>query len=327
MMLVFVIALIVFGPDRLPGMARQAGRYINQLRRLTQDARSEIQSLTKDLDIREDLNTVKADLMSIRDDLTSTATGITKDFENIRKDITLRDENGNTMGAQREQYTYSVKDSPSADGSSEGVVIEETITRETIIQDAVENTPTVATEVITSTTSSEGPAVVEGSAIPVEATDPALRVIRPARPMDEPAPEAAQELTATESVVVDSGTAAEEAPSLAFSNPFATPFPDVQPVENSMVSTNGTEEAAPEPKPEEAPVYTFAGTPAAQYAMATNGNGYATSNKELEESLEKTRQEFNERIDKMESQFMERLERVEKLLASQFVRAHQEQGG
>jgi sec-independent protein translocase protein TatB len=38
-----VIALVIFGPDRLPGMAAQAGRALRELRRLADGARSELQ--------------------------------------------------------------------------------------------------------------------------------------------------------------------------------------------------------------------------------------------------------------------------------------------
>jgi sec-independent protein translocase protein TatB len=38
-----VIALIVFGPERLPGMAAQAGRMLRELRRMADGARSEFQ--------------------------------------------------------------------------------------------------------------------------------------------------------------------------------------------------------------------------------------------------------------------------------------------
>jgi sec-independent protein translocase protein TatB len=37
-----VIALIVFGPDRLPAMAAQAGRLVRELRKLMDGARSEL---------------------------------------------------------------------------------------------------------------------------------------------------------------------------------------------------------------------------------------------------------------------------------------------
>jgi sec-independent protein translocase protein TatB len=38
-----VIALIIFGPDRLPGMAAQAGRLLRELRRMADGAKSELQ--------------------------------------------------------------------------------------------------------------------------------------------------------------------------------------------------------------------------------------------------------------------------------------------
>jgi sec-independent protein translocase protein TatB len=38
-----VIALIVFGPERLPGMAAQAGRALRELRRMAEGAKSELQ--------------------------------------------------------------------------------------------------------------------------------------------------------------------------------------------------------------------------------------------------------------------------------------------
>jgi sec-independent protein translocase protein TatB len=39
-----VVALLVFGPDRLPDFARQAGRMVRQIRALTQQARDDIRS-------------------------------------------------------------------------------------------------------------------------------------------------------------------------------------------------------------------------------------------------------------------------------------------
>jgi sec-independent protein translocase protein TatB len=39
-----VIALIVFGPDRLPQLARDAGRTLRQLREMAQTARTELKS-------------------------------------------------------------------------------------------------------------------------------------------------------------------------------------------------------------------------------------------------------------------------------------------
>ena len=44
LMVIFVVAVIVFGPDRLPDFARQAGRFIRQVRQFTQSARDDIRS-------------------------------------------------------------------------------------------------------------------------------------------------------------------------------------------------------------------------------------------------------------------------------------------
>ncbi len=44
LMVLGVIALIVFGPDRLPQLARDAGRTLRQLREMAQTARTELKS-------------------------------------------------------------------------------------------------------------------------------------------------------------------------------------------------------------------------------------------------------------------------------------------
>lgn len=43
-MVILVVGLLVFGPDRLPEMARQAGRMVRQVRRFTQQARDDLRS-------------------------------------------------------------------------------------------------------------------------------------------------------------------------------------------------------------------------------------------------------------------------------------------
>jgi sec-independent protein translocase protein TatB len=44
MMVIIVVAVVVFGPDRLPDFARQAGRLVRQVRQFTQAARDDIRS-------------------------------------------------------------------------------------------------------------------------------------------------------------------------------------------------------------------------------------------------------------------------------------------
>ncbi len=89
--LIMMVALIVFGPERLPKIARQAGRWVNDLRRLSEEARSEISSLTKDLELRESLKSVQDDLAEIRKDLSLTGQELAKDIEDIKKEVDLRE--------------------------------------------------------------------------------------------------------------------------------------------------------------------------------------------------------------------------------------------
>jgi sec-independent protein translocase protein TatB len=44
LMVIIVVAVVVFGPDRLPDFARQAGRLVRQVRTFTQAARDDIRS-------------------------------------------------------------------------------------------------------------------------------------------------------------------------------------------------------------------------------------------------------------------------------------------
>ena len=41
-MVLAIVAIFVFGPDRLPDMARQAGRFVRQLRQMVTAARSQL---------------------------------------------------------------------------------------------------------------------------------------------------------------------------------------------------------------------------------------------------------------------------------------------
>lgn len=43
-MVIFVVAVVVFGPDRLPDFARQAGRFLHQMKQFTTSARDDIRN-------------------------------------------------------------------------------------------------------------------------------------------------------------------------------------------------------------------------------------------------------------------------------------------
>lgn len=43
-LVIFVVAILVFGPDRLPDFARQAGRFLRQVKNFTQAARDDLRN-------------------------------------------------------------------------------------------------------------------------------------------------------------------------------------------------------------------------------------------------------------------------------------------
>jgi len=53
LMVIMVVAVVVFGPERLPEFARQAGRFVRQMRNLAQNAQNQL---------REELGPEYADL-------------------------------------------------------------------------------------------------------------------------------------------------------------------------------------------------------------------------------------------------------------------------
>ncbi len=53
LMVIALVAVVVFGPERLPDLARQAGRFVRQVRNLAQSAQSQL---------REELGPEYADL-------------------------------------------------------------------------------------------------------------------------------------------------------------------------------------------------------------------------------------------------------------------------
>jgi Tat protein translocase TatB subunit len=64
-LVILVVALVVFGPDRLPMVAAQVGRWVRDFRRMTADLTAEFQSVTKEFsDEFEELRAVTQDLQN-----------------------------------------------------------------------------------------------------------------------------------------------------------------------------------------------------------------------------------------------------------------------
>jgi TatA/E family protein of Tat protein translocase len=58
MMFIFLLALIIFGPKKLPEIGRQIGRALNEFKRASNEFRSQIESEINQLDIESPRQTI-----------------------------------------------------------------------------------------------------------------------------------------------------------------------------------------------------------------------------------------------------------------------------
>lgn len=66
MLLIAVVALFVFGPDRLPELARQAGKAIARFRRETSKSVAELKRAADLEDLDTELRSIRQDLRDVR---------------------------------------------------------------------------------------------------------------------------------------------------------------------------------------------------------------------------------------------------------------------
>jgi Tat protein translocase TatB subunit len=126
-LLIMMVALIVFGPEKLPEIAGQIGRWVGQARAWMQEARTELQELTS---VQEELMSVKQDLEDIRKDLQNTSQEVLKEIEDVRKEATVEAKDI-LNNKPLEQYTYEVKETSVETTTPEGnTVIEKEVTTE-----------------------------------------------------------------------------------------------------------------------------------------------------------------------------------------------------
>ena len=67
MMLIGIVALVVIGPERLPGVARTAGKYFTRLRNFMMNVRADVESELKADELREILKKQAEELSSLKD--------------------------------------------------------------------------------------------------------------------------------------------------------------------------------------------------------------------------------------------------------------------
>lgn len=156
--LIMVVALIVFGPERLPEIAREAGKMVRQFRQMTSEATSEIRSLTGDLDkeLKSVTSIVTEEVKSVRNEVTGTLmeqykvtsetiAEVAKPEPEPEVTVTARE----VTDTERDEFNRRRMEELAFDSPAE---------TQNLIDSAVENTPA------TSTTNGTGPTLPESTA-------------------------------------------------------------------------------------------------------------------------------------------------------------------
>lgn len=80
MMLIGIVALVVIGPERLPGVARSAGKYVGRLKRFMTTVKADVEQELRADELRQILSDQQKELDSLKDSITEAGRGIEKDF-------------------------------------------------------------------------------------------------------------------------------------------------------------------------------------------------------------------------------------------------------
>lgn len=86
--IVMVVALLVVGPDRLPALAGQLGKWVGKARRMVASVRSDIESEIKSAELKEILEKQQGEIGELKEMLKSTTNEIENeiDFEDKVQD-------------------------------------------------------------------------------------------------------------------------------------------------------------------------------------------------------------------------------------------------
>lgn len=74
-MLIGIVALVVIGPERLPGVAITVGKYVGRLRRFMTNVRADVESELKTDEIRKLLAAQQEELSSLKDVVSEASKG------------------------------------------------------------------------------------------------------------------------------------------------------------------------------------------------------------------------------------------------------------
>lgn len=115
MVVIFIIALIVFGPDRLPEVGRQAGRMLREFRKMTAEVTEQVQ---------RELELVEEPMREVREITTEARAGIQREIDSVQQPV--REVRESLASINREMKGKALPDQEPANTSSDQAASEQT---------------------------------------------------------------------------------------------------------------------------------------------------------------------------------------------------------
>ena len=117
--LVLIIALLVIGPQRMPEVARQIGRFVGKTRRFIQSVREEselretVEQLRRELDLREEAETLRQVERDLQNDLYG---NLREAQETLQDELNLEELQRPTFGGEEPPPLHAEFNDPERDG-------------------------------------------------------------------------------------------------------------------------------------------------------------------------------------------------------------------
>lgn len=104
MLLIGIVALVVIGPERLPGVARTAGKYVGRLKRFMTSVKADVEQELRADELRQILADQQKELDSLKDTISDAGKGIREQV-----DVSEALDESSRKAARQEALEESVK--------------------------------------------------------------------------------------------------------------------------------------------------------------------------------------------------------------------------
>ncbi|WP_238445514.1 Sec-independent protein translocase protein TatB [Salsipaludibacter albus] len=78
MLVIAVVALVVFGPEKLPELARQAAKWVNRFRSTATSSLDELRKAADLQDLEDEFGAIRDDIRSVRESVTRPLREVTR---------------------------------------------------------------------------------------------------------------------------------------------------------------------------------------------------------------------------------------------------------